>query len=123
MIQKISIGILSGSVIGVFITSFFMFNKPEFLDLFLSKITATSIITGVFCGLYAHLSKSKLQVFLISIIIGAIVFYVKYLITGHHFDPVTMGVFVGAMLGLVFAIIRKTTSLIKTFRSQEKLRT
>jgi hypothetical protein len=48
-----------------------------------SKITATSIIVGMLTSIYGHLSKSRLQVFIISILIGVIVFYVKYWITGH----------------------------------------
>ena len=122
MIQKILIGILAGAFIGMFITSLFLFNETTFLAFFLSKITATSIITGFACGIYAHLSKSKLQVFIISIIIGAIIFYAKYLITGHHFDPITMGVFVGAMLGGTFAVIKKFSHSIKTYKRLKRLR-
>lgn len=122
MIQKIIIGIIAGTFIGMFITSLFLFNETVILELFLSKITATSIITGVFCGIYAHLSKSKLQIFLISIIIGAVLFYVKYLVTGHHFDPITMGVFAGAMLGATFATIKKFSHSIKTYKRLRRLR-
>ncbi|PWG06174.1 hypothetical protein [Polaribacter aquimarinus] len=122
MIQKIFIGILFGTLIGMFITSLFLFHQTNIIDLFLTKITATSIVTGVFCGIYAHLSKSKLQVFLISIIIGSIVFYTKYLITGHHFDPLTMGIFVGAMLGGTFAIIKKVQSRYRTYKRFKRLR-
>ena len=122
MIRKIVIGILSGVLIGIFITSIFVSNETSLVELFLTKITATSIITGVFCGIYAHLSKSKLQVFLISILIGIIVFYVKYLVTGHHFDPITMGAFVGAMLGGTFSIIRKLTRSIKVYYRLQRLR-
>jgi hypothetical protein len=122
MVQKIITGIIAGTLIGMFITSLFLFNETVILDLFLSKITATSIITGLFCGIYAWLSKSKLQIFLISIIIGAIVFYLKYLVTGHHFDPITMGVFVGAMLGGTFATLKKFNHSIKTYKRLRRLR-
>lgn len=122
MIKKILIGILAGTLIGIFITSLFLFDQTKIIDLFLTKITATSIITGVFCGIYAHFSRSKLQIFLISILIGAIVFYTKYIITGHDFDPLTMGVFVGAMLGSTFAIIKKANSRLKTYKRLRRLR-
>ncbi len=121
MIQKIVIGILAGAVIGIFITAFFL---PEagIKELFFTKITATSIITGFFCSIYAYFSKSKLQVFMISILIGIMVFYAKYWITGHHFDPGIMGAFTGALLGGVFAVIRKFTHSYKVYRRLERLK-
>jgi hypothetical protein len=122
MIQKISTGILIGALIGVFTTSFFLPVGTPFKELFFTKITATSIITGLLTSVYYYLSKSKLQVFLICILIGVIVFYTKYLVTGHHFDPVTMGAFVGALLGGVYAIIRKVTHSIKLYKRLERLK-
>lgn len=121
MAQKIVIGLISGIFLGMFVTSLFVPEDP-IKELFLTKITATSIVTGLFTGVYAHLSKSKLQVFLISIIIGMIVFYTKYLITGHHFDPLTMGAFIGAMLGGIYAVVRKFQHSIKIYRRLEILR-
>ena len=122
MARKIFIGILAGFLIGVFTTSFFLPVTTPFTELLLTKITATSIITGVLSGIYASLSKSKLQVFLISITIGIVVFYTKYLITGHNFDPVTMGAFTGALLGGVFAIVRKITHSMKVYKRLNRLR-
>jgi len=122
MIKKVVLGILFGILIGMFVTTIFVSKDTTISKLLLSKITATSIITGVFCGIYAHLSKSKLQVFLISIIIGTITFYLKYLITGHHFDPLTMGAFVGAMLGGAFAVIRKLTQSIRIYNRFQRLK-
>ncbi|ARV07532.1 hypothetical protein BTO04_12905 [Polaribacter sp. SA4-10] len=115
MIKKIIIGIIAGTLIGLFISSIFMLDEIYLKELLLTKITATSIITGAFCGIYAHLSKSKLQVFLVSILIGAVVFYIKYIVTGHDYDPITMGIFVGSMLGGTFAVIRKITHSFKVF--------
>ena len=122
MIKKICIGLIAGALIGIFITSIFLPQETNILKLFLTKITATSLITGVFCGIYAKLSNSKLQIFLISIIIGAIVFYTKYLITGHDFDPLTMGVFVGGMLGGTFSVIKKFTHSIRVYKRLKRLR-
>lgn len=122
MTQKIIIGIIAGACIGLFMTSFFLPIETPFKTLFFTKITATSIVTGLFTGIYAHLSKSKLQVFLISIGIGIVVFYSKYILTGHNFDPVTMGAFVGALLGGTFAVVRKITHSIKLYKRLNKLR-
>lgn len=121
MIQKLIIGIITGTVIGIFITAFFL---PEagIQELFYTKITATSMVTGFFCAIYAYLSKSKLQVFMISIVIGILVFYIKYWITGHHFDPGIMGAFTGALIGGTFAVIRKFTHSYKVYRRLESLR-
>ena len=66
--------------------------------------------------------KSKLNTFFICIISGAIVFYAKYLITGHDFDPLTMGLFVGAILGGFFVLLKKTTVSIKKYKRLKKLR-
>lgn len=119
MIRKVLIGIISGLLLGMFVTSIFIIDEINLIELILTKITATSIITGLFCGIYAHISKSKIKVFIVSIFIGIFIFYTKYLITGHHFDPITMGAFIGAMLGGVFAFIRKIThSLHKYNRLQ-----
>jgi len=121
MIKKIAIGIFAGAFLGIIITSIF---EPDdtVLELFLTKITATSMITGFLCGIYAHFSKSKLQVFLISILIGVLVFYLKYLITGHDFDPITMGIFVGAIVGANFAILNKITHSLKVYKKLKVLR-
>ena len=122
MIQKIVIGIVAGTLIGMFITSFFMLSGTPIIEIFFTKITATAIVTGFFCAIYAHFSKSKLQIFMISIFIGIIIFYLKYWITGHHFDPGIMGAFTGALLGGTFATIRKLTHSIKVYRRLESLR-
>lgn len=122
MIQKIFIGIIVGALIGLFTTSFFLPKGIHLFALFWTKITATSIVTGFFCGIYGHLSKSKLQTFLVSILIGMIVFYVKYLITGHDFDPLTMGAFTGALLGGVLAVIRKISTSLKVMRRLKRHR-
>jgi hypothetical protein len=115
MIKKLIIGILSGVLIGLFITSIFTTKDTSLIELFLTRITATSIITGVFCSVYYHLSKSKLQVFLASIIIGIITFYTEFLITGKNMDPITMGAFVGSMLGGTFAVARKISHSITVY--------
>ena len=63
MIQKFVIGIIAGAIIGLFMTSFFLPAGTPVQELFWTKITATSMVTGFFCSIYAYLSKSKLQVF------------------------------------------------------------
>ncbi|MCG1037521.1 hypothetical protein [Polaribacter sargassicola] len=115
MISKILIGIILGIITGMSITTMFVPKDTVLIELFLTKITATSIITGVFCGIYAHLNNSKLQTFIVSILIGIAVFYLKYFITGHHYDPLNMGAFVGAILGGVFTIIKKIKHSVKAY--------
>jgi|TARA_R110002049_G_scaffold86767_4_gene220332 hypothetical protein len=115
MINKILTGLISGILVGVFVTAIILPETNNLLELFLTKITATSIITGFLCGVYANFSKSKLQVFFVSIIIGIICFYTKYLITGHDLDALTMGAFVGAMLGGILAVVKKLTYSYKVY--------
>jgi len=122
MIKKIAVGLLSGTIIGMFICSFFLPSNYSILDMLWSKITATSIIVGFLTSIYGHLSKSKLQVFIISIFIGVIVFYIKYWITGHHFDPAIMGAFTGALLGVIYAIVRKSTHSLRINKKLQMLR-
>ena len=122
MIQKILVGILAGTAIGILMSSFFFPKDIHLFALFWTKITSTAIITGVLTSIYAYFSKSKFQVFIISIFIGIIVFYVKYWITGHHFDPGIMGAFTGALLGGFYAIIRKITTSYKVYKRLESLR-
>lgn len=122
MIQKISIGVFFATILGMFITSMFVSKDASLSELIFTKITATTILTGIFCGIYASFSKSKLQIFLISIGIGVVVFFIKYLITGHHFDPITMGAFVGAILGIIFAGIKKIAQSIKLYNRIQKLK-
>ena len=116
MIQKIGIGVLAGAVIGLFMTSFFLPAETPLRALFFTKITATSMVTGFLCAIYAHFSKSKFQVFIISIVIGILVFFVKYWITGHHFDPGIMGAFTGALIGGIFAVVRKLKHSVKIYK-------
>ncbi|QVY64881.1 hypothetical protein [Polaribacter sp. Q13] len=115
MMKKVLIGITSGLLIGMFVTSIFVTDEISALELILTKITITSVITGLFCGTYALLTKSKLKVFLVSIAIGITIFYLKYLITGHDFNPITMGAFVGSILGGTFAVIRKLSHSLKVY--------
>ncbi|QOD60175.1 hypothetical protein H9I45_12605 [Polaribacter haliotis] len=122
MIRKILIGIIAGALTGMFVTSVIVTDTNSLLELFLTKITATSIITGVFCGAYVYFSKSKLKTFFVSIIIGIVLFYIKFLTTGHDFDALTMGAFVGAMLGGVFAIISKILDSYKIYNRLQKRR-
>ena len=122
MVKKAVLGIALGALIGVFTTSFFMTPSKSIIELFLTKITATSIITGLLCGVYAYLSKSKLQTFLVSILIGMFVFLLKYFITGHNFDPLTMGAFTGALIGAIFAVVRKIETSIKVKQRLERHR-
>jgi uncharacterized membrane protein YjjP (DUF1212 family) len=122
MIYKIFTGAVTGTFVGIFVTAIIQMNTHNLLELFLTKITATAIITGVLCGIYAHLSNSKLQVFFISICIGIIVFYLKYLLTGQDLDALTMGTFVGAMLGGFFAVIMKITDSYKIFKRLRRRR-
>ena len=122
MIKKIAIGLFSSTIIGMLMTSIFLPVDSSLFEIFLTKITATSIIVGLLTSIYGHFSKSKLQVFVISIFIGIIVFNIKYWITGHHFDPTIMGAFTGAVLGVIYAIIRKSTHSLKLYRKLKILR-
>ena len=122
MIKKTLIGIIIGTLIGLFTTSFFMPKGIHLFDLFWTKITATSMITGMFCGFYASFSNSKLQIFLVSIIIGMIVFFTKYLITGHDFDPLTMGAFNGALIGGALSIFKKIETTRQVMRRLKRHR-
>ena len=119
---KVGIGIIAGTILGMFITSFFMAPGIKLFALFWTKITAPTIATGFLCGLYAHYSKSKFQIFFISILIGVIVFFLKYLLTGHHFDPIIMGAFSGAILGGLMSIVRKVEQSIKVNKRLKALR-
>jgi DNA integrity scanning protein DisA with diadenylate cyclase activity len=122
MIKQIFVGIIIGCIIGLFTTSFFLPSGAALIEIFWTKITATSMVTGLFCGIYAYLSKSKLQIFLVSILIGMIVFFLKYLITGHNFDPLTMGAFTGALLGGTLSFIRKIESSLKILKRLKRRR-
>ena len=115
--KKILIGILTGIFIGIVITSIFATRGTSLIDLFLTQITATSIVTGILCGIYTHYSKTKLRKFIFSVGIGIIVFQIKYLITGHDFNPPLMGAFVGAGLAGMFAARRKIKKIVKMKKS------
>lgn len=121
MIYKVFIGVLAGTILGMMMTSIFLPGVHLFA-LFWTKITSTAMITGFCCALYASFSKSKFQIFVISILIGIIVFYVKYLITGHHFDPIIMGAFSGAILGGLMSVVRKIEQSIKLRKRLKAMR-
>lgn len=59
---------------------------------------------------------------MISIFIGIIVYFLKYFITGHNFDPGVMGAFTGALVGAVFAVVRKIDHSLKVYKRLESLR-
>ncbi|WP_152285805.1 hypothetical protein [Flavicella marina] len=99
--NKIIIGLLAGALIGMMISNYFV-NEFTYEKVVYTKITLSSIISGVLCGFYSLYSKNSFNLFIGCLLIGVAVFYIKYLITGHHFDPVNMGTFTGAILGFIF---------------------
>lgn len=103
---KIVIGFVVGILVGILISSYFV-NDYTFDKIVYTKITLSAIISGVLSGMYAQKSSKELNVFLVCILIGVFVFYIKYLITGHDFDPVNMGGLTGAVIGFVFFAIQR----------------
>ncbi len=122
IIVKTLIGIVVGLVTGMFTTSFFLQPDASLAEIFFTKITATSIISGLCCGIYASYSNSKFQIFTISIVLGIVIFYSKYLITGHHFDPITMGAFTGGIIGACLSITHKIMHSLKVQKKLSALR-
>ena len=105
-VTKIMIGFVVGILVGILISSYFV-NDYTFDKIVYTKITLSAIITGVCSGIYAQKSSKELNIFLGSIFIGVLVFYIKYLITGHDFDPVNMGGLTGAIIGFVFFAMQR----------------
>lgn len=104
--KKISIGIFLGLLLGSLISSYFV-NDYTFEKIIYTKITLSSLITGLLCGMYAAIDVKPFNLFIGCLFIGAIVFYAKFLITGHHYDPINMGTFTGAIIGFIFYAIKK----------------
>ncbi len=115
--KKISIGLISGAIVGILISAYFV-NAYTFDKVIYTKITLSASITGILCGLYANVSKKEFNLFIGCLVIGAAVFYIKYLITGHDFDPVNMGTLTGAIVGFVLYAVKK---LIDTPKNNYRL--
>jgi hypothetical protein len=113
--KKISIGIIVGAIIGILISSYFV-NDYTFDKIIYTKITLSSIITGLICGIYAIYTIKRFNLFIGCLIIGVLVFYLKFLITGHDYDPINMGTFTGAIIGFVFFVNLKLTSKRNNYR-------
>lgn len=104
--KKISIGIIIGALLGMLISSYFV-NDYTFEKVIYTKITLSTLLVGLFCGSFANLHLKPFNLFMGCLVIGIVVFYAKFLITGHHFDPVNMGTFTGAMIGSIFYVMEK----------------
>ena len=104
--KKIGIGLIAGAILGILISNYFV-NEFTYEKAIYTKITLSAIITGILCGAYSNIVKHAFNLFIGCLLIGAAVFYVKYLITGHHFDPINMGTFSGAILGFLFYAMKK----------------
>jgi hypothetical protein len=104
--KKISIGLIAGAILGILISSYFV-NDYTFGKIIYTKITLSATITGIICGLYSNASITAFNLFIGCLFIGAAVFYIKFLITGHDYDPINMGTLTGAFLGFLFYIMRK----------------
>lgn len=104
--KKISIGLILGAILGIVISAYFV-NEYTFDKVIWTKITLSASITGIFCGVYSNITNNPFNLFIGCLFIGAIVFYVKYLITGHDFDPINMGTLTGSILGFIFYAMRK----------------
>ena len=59
MIQIIIIGVLAGTAIGMFMSSFFLPTDTPIFGIFWTKITSTAIITGFLTSIYAHFSTKE----------------------------------------------------------------
>mgnify|MGYP001365701218 CR=1 FL=1 len=103
--KKISIGLIAGAILGMIISAYFV-NDYTFGKIIYTKITLSSIITGVICGFYSNMPVTAFKLFIGCLFIGAAVFYIKYLITGHDYDPINMGTLTGAVLGFLFYAMR-----------------
>jgi len=121
MIRKVTTSTIIGLILGMLITAYFIGSNKPLIDYFWCKITASAIITGFLIGLYDYFSKSRFQVFYMSIVIGILVFYVKYWITNHHYDPGIMGAFTGAVLGGVLATLSVLKQNLKASKRIEGL--
>ena len=104
--KKIGIGLVAGAILGILISSYFV-NDYTFDKIIYTKITLSASITGIICGFYANIARKDFNLFIGCLFVGAAVFYIKYLITGHDFDPINMGTLTGAVLGFLFYAIRK----------------
>lgn len=104
--KKISMGLIAGAIIGILISAYFV-NDYTFEKVIWTKITLSASISGLICGIYSNFSVSEFNLFIGCLVIGAGVFYIKYLITGHDFDPVNMGTMTGAILGFVLYANKK----------------
>lgn len=104
--KDICIGIVVGFLLGILISAQFV-NDYTFEKIIYTKITLSSLITGALCGAFSLLHFKAFQIFIGCIVIGVIVFIVKYLITGHNFNPLLMGSFTGTILGAIFYVLKK----------------
>lgn len=104
--KKISIGLIAGAILGILISSYFV-SDYTFDKIIYTKITLSASITGIISGIYCHLPIKPFYLFMGCLFIGAIVFYIKYLITGHDYDPINMGTLTGAFIGFIFYAMRK----------------
>jgi len=102
--RKLLTGLLVGISLGVFSASFFTENF-DFWTALTSKFTIASSITGVCCAILANILKWDIGIVLGSVLLGIVVFYLKYKITGHHHDPIMMGSFNGVVFGSIFSLI------------------
>ena len=96
-------GLLVGVILGVFSTSLFA-EQFSFRDAIISNFTITSVITGIICASLANYLRWDFGIVLGSVVIGILVFYAKFLITGHHHDPIFMGLFNGLIFGSMFTL-------------------
>ena len=104
--KNITIGIFAGVLLGILISSYFV-HDFSFEKVIYTKITLSTLITGIICGTYANFHIKPFVLFIGCLFIGVVVFYAKFLLTGHHFDPINMGVFTGAIIGSIFYAIKR----------------
>ena len=97
-------GLLVGVILGVFSSSLFV-EQFDIIEALTSKFTITSVFTGIACAGLANYLRWDFGIVLGSVIIGILVFYTKFLVTGHHHDPITMGVFNGLIFGSIFTLL------------------
>jgi putative effector of murein hydrolase len=98
--------LITGVVIGLllgFVSHLFFMDSFVLGEVITSSFVLSSVVTGIGCAVVSNFLQWDFGILLGSVVIGIMVFFVEFLITGVYIDPLFRGAAHGLIFGAVFS--------------------
>jgi hypothetical protein len=105
--KKILIGIITGTILGI-VVALYLTIDGDTRSAILSMPTLFGLMVGLLSGVIFNTSASTTVKIILSVAVGALIFYLSIFFSGKEFDIqlLTIGGGIGLITGLVLSFVR-----------------